>query len=170
MDDAAHVGHAEGTGDIEPDARRLPRRQPAAASQPHGQILPVDQGHHEVGPVPVGAGVEAGDDVGVAENGCGERLASEALGKVRVRGDLGAQDLDGDLALETKVGGPVDRRHPAPADDRPEPIATTQQVLGGVLGGAVPRIGHARTIVQVRRMPRPAYPCRFRLRWRHERE
>ena len=84
MDDAAHVGHAEGTSDVEPDARGLPRCQPAAASEPDGEVLPVDQGHHEVRLVPVGAGIEAGDDVRVAEDGGGERLASEPVGQIGV--------------------------------------------------------------------------------------
>ena len=99
MDDAAHVRDTEGAGDIEPDAGRLPRRETAAAPESRRQVLPLDQGHDEVGPIAVGAGIEAGDDVGVAEHRLGERFAPESVGKVAVRRDFGSQDLDRDLPL-----------------------------------------------------------------------
>ena len=119
-------------------ASRPPRRSRAARSSP------IDEGHHEVGLVAVGAGVEAGDDVRVAQDGRGERLAPEPVGEVGVGRDLGTQDLDRDLALEADVGGPVDRGHPAAPDDRPEPVATTD-------GSGLARIRHGSTIAETGR-------------------
>jgi hypothetical protein len=151
MDDPAHVGHAEGASDVESDPRRLARLQTATASKPDGEVLPVDEGHHEVGLVPVRAGVQAGDDVRVTEDRRGEGLAPEPVGEVGVGRDLGTQDLDGHLALQAEVGGPVDRGHPAASDDRPEPIATTKRIGGGRRPQWLGRLGHAATIAETAR-------------------
>ena len=55
------------------------------------------------------------------------RLAPEPLELVGVRGDLAVHQLDRDLALEDRVEGAIDRRHPARADLRVQPIAAVEQ-------------------------------------------
>jgi len=137
MDDATQVRDTQGPRDIQPDPRGLQRRQPAAAPKPGGEVLALHERHHEVGLVAVGAGVEAGDDVRVAQNGGRERLATEPVGQVAIGRDLGAQDLDRDLAVDPDVGRAMDRGHPAAPDHRPEPIATTEQRIGGSAAGSL---------------------------------
>ena len=155
MDDAADVGDAERAGDIEPDAADLPRGEPAATPQPRREVLAVDELHDQVGLVAVGARVQAGDDVRVAEDGGGQRLAPEALGEVGVGGDLGAQQLDRDRPLGAYVDGPMDRRHPAATDDRPEPVAPAEEphraAATRAASGSVGWRGHAATIAETAR-------------------
>ena len=151
MDDPSDVRHPQGTGDVESDPSCLPRREPPAAPESGREVLPFDEGHDEVGLVAVGAGIKTGDDVRVTKDGRGERLAPESVGQVAVSGDLGSQDLDRDLALEADVGRAMDRRHPATTDDRPEPVSTTEERLGGRRPGRLGRLGrrgHAATIAE----------------------
>ncbi len=58
--------------------------------------------------------VEHLDDVRVGQPGGGPRLAGEAGDEVRVFGERGVHHLERDRAVESGVGGPVDRGH-APA-------------------------------------------------------
>ena len=90
-------------------------REAADPPQPRGEVLALDELHDEVRLAVVGAGLEAGDDVRVAEDGRRERLAPEAHRDVGVRDDLGAQQLDRDRPVEPRVDRPMDRRHPADA-------------------------------------------------------
>ena len=89
MDDAAHVGDAEPARDVEPDpgdvaraAARPTARRRAARSSPSISSMTM------IRPGRVGAGVEARDDVPMAEDGGRQRLAPEAVGEVAVGADL----------------------------------------------------------------------------------
>ena len=73
-----------------------------------------------------GARVEQRQDVGVAEAGGGGDLAQEALGAER-GGELGAEDLDGDLAVVLEVVGEVDRGHAALAELALDAVAVGQR-------------------------------------------
>ena len=78
MDDPADVGDAERAGDVEADPGGLGRFEAAGPPQPRGEVLAFDELHDQERLAVVGAGLEAGDDVRVAEDGRGERLAPEA--------------------------------------------------------------------------------------------
>jgi len=52
-------------------------------------------------------------DVRVIQPGDGLRFALEPRPAVRVRGDLGREDLDGNRAVEAGITGLVDLAHPA---------------------------------------------------------
>ena len=68
-------------------------------------------------------GVVDKDDIGVRQAGGGAALAPEALDGLRTVHVFGANDLEGDEAVEDAVMGLVDRAHAAGAD------AVQQQVL-----------------------------------------
>ena len=70
------------------------------------------------------ADIVDGDDMGVLEGGGGHGLALETLDEGGVVAVLGVEDLEGHIALEHRVGGPVDRRHPAPPEELLDIIAS----------------------------------------------
>jgi len=64
------------------------------------------------------------DYTGVVEGGEGLCLAPEALQALGARSHLGWQHLERDLAPELRVGGAVDRTHPAGADRGGDPVVS----------------------------------------------
>ncbi len=161
MDDPADVGDAEGAGDIEPDPGRLARGEPADSTQPRGQVLALDELHHQERLAVVGAGLEAADDVRVAQHGRGEGFAPEAHRDVGVLDDLAPKQLDRDRSIEPRVRRAVDGGHPADADQLRQPVAGRDQPadVSGWSGGFA-RLAHAATIDQVPRTGRMAGPGR----------
>ena len=109
MDDAADVGDAQRPGDIEPDPRGLGRREAAHASEARGEVLALDELHDEVRLAVVRAGLQAGHDVRVAQDGRGERLAPEAHRDVGVLDDLATEELDGDACGRASCRAPGGR-------------------------------------------------------------
>jgi hypothetical protein len=76
----------------------------------------VDQLHRvEVGAVLLAGGVD-GDDVGVVQPGRRFRFAAEALNGFFGQPQAGAEDLEGDLAVEGDLPRFVDHAHAAAAD------------------------------------------------------
>src|SRR5262249_46148949 len=72
------------------------------------------------------------NDVRVRERRHGLGLALEARERVGALGELGRENLDGDVAVQTRVPRPVDLAHPACAERRKD------------LEGAEPRPGDGR--------------------------
>ena len=132
----ADVRHAERPGDVEPDPCGLGGRKPTEPPKPRRQILAFDELHDQERLAVVGAGLETGDDVRVAQDGGGQRLAAEAHRDIGIGDDLATEQLDRDGPVELGVDRPVDRRHPADADDleQPVPLADQPALVGG--GGA----------------------------------
>jgi hypothetical protein len=95
-----------------------------------GEILPLDEFHHEGGYMPA-AFLEAvdGGDVGMIERR--EHFASRS-NRARRSGscERRRQDLDGDLALESRVGRPVHLPHPAFPDRRGD-VVNAEACAGG---------------------------------------
>ena len=87
-----------------------PRREPAAAPEPRGQALALDQLGHVVEPLLGLPDVVDLDDAGVADAGQQLCLAFEALGPVGVLGPPRLDHLDGHAAGEPTVVAPI---HPA---------------------------------------------------------
>jgi hypothetical protein len=87
-----------------------------------GEVGALDVLHDQVQLVAVAAGVVDGDQAGVVDLGGDPALALEAaaqFGDVLAAGDLvGAQQLDGDAAVEAAVVRGPDLAHAALADDR----------------------------------------------------
>ena len=57
----------------------------------------------------------------VVERRDGARLAQKPVTSLAIRGQLGRQGLDGDLAIEPGVSRPVDLPHPARTDPARDP-------------------------------------------------
>jgi hypothetical protein len=72
----------------------------------------------------VGADIVDGEDVGVVEGAGGAGLLLEPAEVVAV-GDLRGEDLDGHLAVETGIVGPVDLTHAARAEE-PDDLVRTE--------------------------------------------
>jgi len=66
------------------------------------------------------------DDVIVPDGRGGPRLLIKALHGLGGGGDLGAQELDGDLFVDVDVLGQVDLAHPALAEHLDEAVAVVQ--------------------------------------------
>ena len=64
------------------------------------------------------------DDVGMVEGSDGPRLALEAGQGLLVARQRGRQDLDGNVATESRVVRAVDRPHPSCAEARENPVRT----------------------------------------------
>ncbi len=126
VDEASGVGGCEGPCDAAPDPRDLARRQRAASAQDGGEVLPVDQLHDDVRAAGVLAEVVDRDDVGVAQRGRRLGLLPEARREVGVAQVLGAEKLERDVATELGIGGTVDGRHPATAQQLDQVVAATQ--------------------------------------------
>ncbi len=77
------------------------------------------------------AGVVDRDDRGVVQRGRGLRLAPEAGLELRVAGEVGAQQLDGDVAAQAHVAAAVDLGHAAVAEHGPELVAVRQEPWSG---------------------------------------
>ena len=158
MDDPADVRHAQRASDVEPDPGRLRRTQPTQPPESGRQVLTLDELHDQERLAVVGAGLETGHDVRVAQHRGGQRLAAEAHRDIGIGDDLATEQLDRHGAVELGVGGAMDRRHPADPDDLGEPIPLADQpalVRRGRRGLAW--VGHAPKIAEVPEIgPRPA--------------
>ncbi len=114
VDEAPAVGAVQRFGDLDADFLDLLGGQ-GAALEALGQRLALQQLHdQEVHAVLVAHVVECAD-VRVAQARDGLRLPLEALLEVRVRREVGRQDLDRDFAVKPRVLRPVDLAHPARA-------------------------------------------------------
>jgi hypothetical protein len=112
VDDAAAVGIAEGPRDLADDACDLGGRERALPAHSLAQALAVHVRHHEVDEAGSFLDEMDGDDVGMAQSGCGARLTEKPLFRVGLRGELGRKELDGDQALERDVARQEDDPHP----------------------------------------------------------
>ncbi len=115
MDDPLLVRRLECLGDLPRDGEGLVEGE-RAALQPLGEVFALDELHDE------GAHaarlLEAVDrgDIRVLELREDLRLALESCEAVRVGGERLGKDLDRDLALQLRVGRPIDDPHPALAE------------------------------------------------------
>ncbi|SLD83683.1 Uncharacterised protein [Mycobacteroides abscessus subsp. massiliense] len=105
----------------------------------------VDVLHHDVGQRPgrgLGlAGVVDGDDRGVIQGGGVLGLPTETEIEAGVPGQVGAQHLDRDVAVQPQVACQVDLGHAAIAEDLPQLIAVREVLRSGHYGDFVPGIG-----------------------------
>ncbi len=109
------VRGVERVGDLHAEVEQGVHRQ-RPVRQPALQRRPVEQLHDQERQVAVMADVVERADVRMVERRGGARLALEALERRGILRELGREELDGDLAAETRVLGAVDDTHPAFAD------------------------------------------------------
>ena len=98
------------------------------AGEPGAQGLALDVGHHVVEEPARFARVVHREDVRVLEPGGGLDLPQEALGPER-GGELGAEHLDGHLAVVPQVLRQVDRGHPPAPELALDDVAVGQSGL-----------------------------------------
>ena len=115
MDDARAVGGGEGIGDLGAVVDDLGDAE-AAAGDDIGESAAGDHFHdHDFGAI-VGEDVVDGDDVGVIEGGGGLGFLHEAAAAVGIAGVIGAEDFEGDDAIELEVFGFIDLAYAAGAN------------------------------------------------------
>jgi hypothetical protein len=127
VDEHLGVRGRQRSSDLDRVGHGLADGQPAEPADSLLERLALDVLEHDVRRAVVLAGVDHGDDVRVREPGHRARLAAEALELVRVVGDVPVHQLDRDPALERRVVGAVDRRHPPGADLLLEPVAVVEE-------------------------------------------
>ncbi len=129
MDDPECVRGPEGIRRLLHDATGFVGGQSPTPLQLRRQRLPVHVRHHEVDQ-PIRSLPDGVDrhDVRVRQPSRGLRLAHEAQSDLFAKGELGREDLDGDLALQTLVAGLEDHSHPAPADLPVQGIRAAQRL------------------------------------------
>ena len=126
VDDAADVRRVEGLRDLGGHAGGLARRERPVLAQDRGEVLAVDQLHDDVRARAVLAEVEHRHDARVAERRRRPGLVAEPAEEVGVLAELGAEELDGDVAIQLGVAGAVDRRHPALAEELDQAVAAAE--------------------------------------------
>ena len=122
------VRERERVGDLDQDADRLVHRELALRERGGRGGSPVHVGHDVVEEAVGLAGVEQRQDVRVLQPGGDADLAGEALG-AEGRGELGAEHLDGDLAVVLQVVGEVDGGHAALAELALDPVGGAEGTL-----------------------------------------
>src|SRR6185437_7219059 len=105
----------ERTGDLDCNPYRLVNGELSRAVEPVAQRFPVDLRHHVVQRARGLARVEEGKNVRMTEPRREADLAEEAFRAERLA-DIGAQDLDGDLAVMPEIVREINRGHAARAE------------------------------------------------------
>jgi hypothetical protein len=126
VDDPPRVSRLESARGVGDDPGGLARREGARAPDDRGEILTLDDLHHDEWPGDVLAVVVDRDDVGVVERGRALGLLAEARPELGVAAVLRPEELDGDVAIELGVVGPIDRRHAALSEQLDEPVSTAE--------------------------------------------
>ena len=110
------VGESQRAGDLDRDLERLADSQVALAHDELFEVLALDVFEDDVLASILLAAVDDGDDVRVLQLCDGAGLSLEPLDEVLVLVVLLVENLERDVALEERVVGPVDARHPAVTD------------------------------------------------------
>ncbi len=126
MHHALRVRVVERFADLRRDVQ-CPRRRKPRAMDHLRQVRAIHILHHDV-KMPLGRlpKIMHRDDVRVAELRQRPRFAHEAIGEIRVGADFDRQQFDGDLAVQRRLHGEIDRAHAA-APEEGEHIVIWQQ-------------------------------------------
>ena len=151
VDEAGAVRLVERAGDGGADVDGELGAEPLLGVEQLAQALAVDELHHDGLAAVVHEHVVDGDDVRVAEAGDRDRLAPEALGDHRVGGEVGAQPLDRDLAVEVDVGRDPHLGHAALTDATLQLVAAGEHLTGGRVRRRGCTGGHDRHVTLVGR-------------------
>ena len=130
LDVAVHdpglVRDAERERGLPHDRAHLARRERAALVEDRRERLAGDELHDEEGETLVLAVVEDRGDVGVHQGGRVDGLVAEAEREQALVVGVGTHDLDGDLALQHRVGPGPDVGHPTGGDALVQVVAVAQ--------------------------------------------
>ena len=112
----------QAVSDLDGVAQGLTQLESATADQAF-QGVAAHELHHDHVTIAFACDVVDGDDVGVLECGGGAGLLLESAAALRVGQAVRWEDLQGDVAVQTRVMGPVHDAHAALADlfEDPEP-------------------------------------------------
>ena len=108
--------------------------------------------HRQVQERAVGALVEDGDHVLVRQPRHRLGLADEPADEFLVPGQFGVHDLERHLAVKPRVGGPVDRGHPAVRDARGHRVAPVEQAPGEGIGQGIVHRDDFTVVLPIRRV------------------
>ena len=136
VDHAVAVGVVQGVGHGDGDLDRLVDAELRFAVELGAERLAVDERHHVVEEAVGGAGIEERQDVRVLQRGGGLDFHHEPVG-ADDGGELGLEDLEGDLAIVLEILGQVHGGHAALAELPLDAVAIGE---GGDEAGK--RIGH----------------------------
>jgi hypothetical protein len=115
MNDAVAVRAIEGIGDLGRIAQDFIARQ-RSTRESRGQRFAFEELHDEEGEAILFAKVVEDADMRMVQRPDDAGFAIEALAELRVGGEFGGQDLDGDLPVESSIDGPVDVAHASGGD------------------------------------------------------
>ncbi len=116
MRDTRGVSLGQAVGDLDGDVKDLAQSETTSRDQ-LAKRLSIHELHGDEVEVFNFGDIEYGDDVGMIQCGGGAGLLFEAFQALRVLGELSAEHLDGDGALQLEVLGFVDFSHAAGADE-----------------------------------------------------
>ena len=116
MHETVLVGESQRAGDLDRDLERLAHLQPTSSHDELLEILALDVLEDDVLASGLLAAVDDRDDVRMLQLCDQTGFPFESFDEVVVLVVLLVEDLQGDVALEERVVGPVDARHPAVAD------------------------------------------------------
>ena len=128
VDDALLVGLLERVANLLEDLGDVAEREGAGAVQAVGQLLALEELHHQEGRVClfVDAGGDDLDNVVALDLGGGAGFQDEALADGRVGRELGGHHLEGALLAGAELLGDVDRAHAAGPQSLHDPEITTE--------------------------------------------
>ena len=149
MDDASPRCVYECIGDLKCDVDGFGGRQGPGGVHPLSNGLALDVFEGDIMEDAIVADAEDARDVLVIELGGGAAFLVESLDDFRVRGLVGGEQLEGDLAVELGVEGAEDRPHPADADglveaERVDHLAGARQGHRGGARGSTGRLSPRR--------------------------
>ena len=121
VDDSLGVGRIERVGDLRPEVEDALRLHRLAADRVL-QRLALHPLHHDEGVALVLGDVVDHADVRMREGGAGARLARESFPRLRARGHVLGQQLEGHAAAQARVLGLVDHTHAAPSELGEDPV------------------------------------------------
>jgi hypothetical protein len=126
MHDPGGVSASEGATNLRDDLGRLSKRQSAAFVETLEEIFPFEQFHHDERLTFINAVVEDLHDVRAAQLGGGRRFTLETFASVFAFGQLGIDELDGDVRIQRQmIGNPNSALRTLP-ERSDEPIAIAQ--------------------------------------------
>ena len=143
VDDTVRVCAGERARDRGPDLGNVPERKRALTGNALLERLALDVLEDDELAAVLLAAVKHGDDVRVSQLSRGPGLVREALERLLVSRLVFVEDLERDGALEHRVEGAKDGRHPAPADDALDLVPTGEKVAYHSATLAFPRRGAA---------------------------
>ena len=112
VDDAPCVRRGDGVGRLDRNTEQLAWPQTSGWNQ-RVEARAVDELHHDEINIALPVELVNGDDVRVTERGEELRFAQEALAAPLVEGVIRGEDLDRDLARQTRVARQIDLTHTA---------------------------------------------------------